>query len=127
MLRLLLQDRDARLVARLFDPRDQAPVEAADQPLFQLRDLARRAVGDEDDLLVLLVQRVERVEELFLRPVAAGEEVDVVDDQHVDVAVAVAELVHLAGLDGVDELVDERVARQIQDARVRRCARAPSG
>ena len=43
---LLLQDRDAGLVARLFDPRDQAPVEAADEPLFQLGDFARRAVGD---------------------------------------------------------------------------------
>ena len=65
-----------------------------------------------------LVERVERVEELFLRAVAAGEEVDVVDHQHVDVAVAVAELVHVAVLDRVDELVDEAVARQIEDARV---------
>ena len=44
---------------------------------------------------------------------------DVVDDQDVDVPVPVAELVHLAGLDGVDELVDERVAREIEDAVVR--------
>ena len=66
-----------------------------------------------------LVERVERVEELLLRAVAAGEEVDVVDDQQVDVAVAMAELVHVAGLDGVDELVDEAVAGQIEDARRR--------
>jgi hypothetical protein len=32
------------------------------------------------------------------------------------VAVAVAELVHLAGLDGVDELVDERVAGEVEDS-----------
>jgi hypothetical protein len=46
--------------------------------------------------------------------------VNVVDDEQIDVAIAIAELIHLAGLDGGDELVDEAVAGQIQDARVGR-------
>ena len=39
-----------------------------------------------------VVERVEGVEELVLRALLAGEELDVVDQQHVDVAVALAEL-----------------------------------
>jgi len=31
-----------------------------------------------------------------------------------------AELVHVAGFDGGDELIDKCIARQIQDARIRR-------
>jgi hypothetical protein len=73
-LGLLLKDRDARFVARLFDARNEAPVEARDEPLFELGDFTRRAIGAEDDLLVALVERVERVEKFFLRAIAPGEE-----------------------------------------------------
>ena len=56
------------------------------------------------------------MEELFLGPLAVGEELDVVDHQHVGVAVAVAEVVQAAELDGLDEVVDERLAGQVEDA-----------
>ena len=100
-----------------FRSRDQSPVESADQPLFQFRNFARRAVGAEDDLLLLLVQRVEGVKEFLLRAVSPAQEMDVVDDQHVHVPIAVAELLHVAVLDGLDELVDEAVAAQIKNPR----------
>jgi hypothetical protein len=41
--------------------------------------------------LVGSVERVERVEELLLEPFLALHELDVVDEQHVDVAVAALE------------------------------------
>ena len=44
------------------------------------------------DLLLRVVQRVERVEELVLRAFLARDELDVVDEQHVDAAVALAEI-----------------------------------
>ena len=52
----------------------------------------RRAVAADDDLLLRVVERVERVEELGLRAFLAGEELDVVDEQHVDAAIALAEI-----------------------------------
>ncbi len=116
---LFLHDGDARLVAGFFDAGDQAPVEAAGEPLFQLGDFAGRAVGADDDLPVLLVQRVEGVEELLLRAVLAGQEMDVVDDEQVRVAVSMAEVARLVALDGGDELVDEGVAGEVKDARFR--------
>ena len=113
----LLQDGDARLVARLLDPRDQTPVEATDEPLFQFRYFARRTVGRQDDLLVVLIQRIERVEKFFLRALTvAAEEVNVVDHQHVHCAEAVTERVHVVVLNRVDELIDEAVAREVEDA-----------
>ena len=81
---LLLQNRDLRLEIRRLDVGDQSPLEARPQPLFERRNLVRRAVAAEHDLLLRIVERVERVEELGLRAFFAGEELDVVDEQHVD-------------------------------------------
>ena len=80
---------------------DEAPLEPAAQPLLEGEDRLRRPVGGQDDLLAVLVDRVERVEELLLGPLLVRDELDVVDEQQVDPPVAGAELVDLALLDGV--------------------------
>ena len=69
----------------------------------------------QDDLLAVLVDRVERVEELFLGPLLVGDELDVVDEEQVDPPVAGPELVDLALLDRGDELVGELLARRVDD------------
>ena len=53
------------------------------------------------------MERVERVEELLLRALLAREELDVVDEEDVDVAVPVLELVRDPGADRLDEIVHE--------------------
>ena len=88
------------------------------QPLLELGDLLRELVRGEHDLVVAVVERVEGVEEFLLRALAAGEELHVVDDQHVDAPEAALELVHAVAPQGGDELVHERLGRQIDDARV---------
>ena len=70
------------------DVRDQPPLEARREPLLERGDLLRRPVARDDDLLVRVVQRVERVEELLLRALLAGEKMDVVDEENVHAAVA---------------------------------------
>ena len=68
------------------------------------------------DLLVVRLQGVEGVEQLFLHRLLARQKLHVVDEQHVYPAVAVAEarlpvsVVALAAEDGVDQLVDELFA-----------------
>ena len=79
-----LQNRDLGLEIGRLDVGDQAPLEARAQTLFEPRNLVRRAVAGEDDLLLRVVERVEGVEELVLRAFLAGEELDVVDEQDVD-------------------------------------------
>src|SRR5260370_35683896 len=65
------------------------------------------------------MQRVERVEEFFLRAVLAGQELDVVDEQHVDRAVLVPELAHPRGGDGADDLIGELLRSEVDDALAR--------
>ncbi len=62
------------------------------KPRLERLNLFRRPIGGDDQLAARFVQRVERVEELFLRRLLAGKELNVVDEQHVDLAVAIAEL-----------------------------------
>ena len=76
---------------------DQAPLEPAAQPVLEGLEALGRAVGGEHDLLVGVVQGVEGVEELLLRLGLALEELDVVDEQHVDLAVAPLERLRGAG------------------------------
>ena len=70
------------------DVGDQAGLEALAQPVLQRAHVARQAVGGEHELRAGAVERVEGVEELLLGARLALEELDVVDEQHVDVAVA---------------------------------------
>ncbi len=122
-LGLLLQDGDLGLEVRRLDVGDQAPLEAASAGgLRSLGQLFGRAVAGDDDLLHALVQGVEGVEELLLGALLAGEELDVVDEQHVHVAEAVAEAGHLVVADGVDHLVGELLAGDVADGGVRLAA-----
>ena len=99
------------------------------ETLLQGEDGLRRPVRRQDDLLAVLVDRVERVEELLLGPFLVRDELDVVDQQQVDPAVARAELVDLALLDAGDELVGELLAGRVGDALARelRRDRVPDG
>ena len=111
-LDLLAQDGDARLEVGPADVDDDALAEARAQPLLQFLQLARRPVAGDHDLLAGLVERVERVEELDLRLLLLDEELDVVDEQHVVLAVGLLEAVDAALVgDRVDEVVGEALAR----------------
>ena len=108
-------DLQARLIERGLELADHPLLEPADQALGQRRDLERRRVARQDDLAVPLVQLVERVEKFFLAAVLVRDEVDVVDDQDLGLAVLAPERVELPPLDRGDELVDEELARDVDD------------
>ena len=114
---LLAQDRDAGLqVGRLYVGQ-QAPLEPVAQPVLELGEPLRRPVGADHDLLVGVVQRVEGVEELLLGLLLALEELDVVDEEHVDVAVAALQGGGVRVLDRVDHVVGERLGGDVADLR----------
>ncbi len=112
---LFLHDRHARFIAGHVDACNQSPVEARDQSFLELGDLVGGRVTGKNNLLVRLVKRVERMKELFLCTFAVSQEVNVIDDEHVDMAIAMAEIVHLPALHAIEELVDEGVAAQVAD------------
>ena len=92
-----------------------APLEAGDEALLEFFNLAGRAVAGENDLFVAVVERVEGVEEFLLGAFLAGEELDVVDEQDIGLAVFFAEFHQRAVLDGIDELVRELLAGEVND------------
>src|SRR5688500_13926186 len=73
-LRLRHENRDARFDFRRLDGDREAPSETGLQPFLQAVDLFRIAVAGEDDVVLAFEQRVERVEELFLRAILVREE-----------------------------------------------------
>src|ERR1700730_1542785 len=62
------------------------------------------------------MERIESVEELLLRAVLAGKELDVVDEQDIDRPILVPELTHARGGDGADHLVGELLRGEVDDA-----------
>ena len=115
LLGLGAQDGDAGLEVGCRQVGDQAPLEAAAEPFLERDDLLGRSVAREDDLLAVFMDRVEGVEELLLRALLVGDELDVVDEQQVDLAVASAEVVDAALLDRGDEVVGELLAGGVDD------------
>ena len=106
-VRFLMQDRDAGLQVRRLHVGEQTPLEAAVHALLEAGEQLGCHVGGDDHLLVGVVQRVEGVEELLLRLHLALQELDVVDEQDVDIAVATLEVGRLVVADAVDEVVGE--------------------
>src|SRR4030095_1682267 len=96
----------------------QAPAEARDQPLFHPGDLLGIGIAGDDDLLVRLDERVERVEELLLRAALVGEELDVVDEQEVERVVIALELVERLLLVSAHYVGDVLLGMAVADARL---------
>ncbi len=117
-LDLLLEDGVARLVAGRLKVDVQPALESASQAVGEVAELAHRPVAGEDHLLVRVVERVEGVEELLLRLRFLLQEVDVVDQQHVGVAVLRLELVRVLLADRLDELGGEVLRGHVDDLHV---------
>ena len=117
---LFPQDCHLGLEIRRLHVGDESPLEARSEALFEPWNVMRRAVAAEDDLLLRVVEGVEGVEELVLRAFLAGDELDVVDEQDVDRAVALTELQNPVVADGVDHLVHETFRRDVGEPQPRR-------
>src|SRR5690606_34901970 len=78
---------------------------SGNQPLFEILNLGGGTVTGQHDLFTRLVQGIERVKELLLNPFLAGEELDVINQEHVRLSVLATKLRQLVVLNAVDELV----------------------
>src|SRR5580765_4208450 len=84
--------------------------------MLEILNLARRAIACQHDLFVRVVQRIERVEKLFLDALLAREELNVVDQEDVRLAIAFAETNDLIVLNAIDVLVREFFGRHVSNA-----------
>ena len=118
-LRLALQDRDLCFQIRRLDVDHQTPLKARAQTIFETVQLLGRTIARDDDLLAVFVQRVEGVEELFLRALFTGKELNVIDQQHIRGAETVAKTGDAIVSHTVDHLVRERFTGDIGDGSMR--------
>ena len=118
-LRLALDDGNAGLKIRRLNVGGQAPFKTGAQTLFQALDLLCRAIRSNHDLTAVVVQCVESVEKLFLRTFFTGQELDIVDQQNVRLAVLLPELLRRGRLDGGDDLVGEHFTVHIHNVEIR--------
>src|SRR2546427_7565468 len=102
-----LQDGDFGLEIRRSNICNKPPLEPRSQALFDGRNVLRQAVGRDHDLFLLLVERVECMEELLLRALLAGNELDVVHQEHVHRVKAIAETDHAVEAQRIDHLDGE--------------------
>ena len=117
--RLVLHDGEPRLKIRRRHVHHQAPLEPGPQAVLQLGDLLGRAVRGQHDLPPGLIQRVEGMEELLLGLYLAGNELYIVHQQYVGLAVFLPELRVAVFPDGGDQLVGEVVALDVYDPGLR--------
>ena len=83
----------------------QPPLEARAQAFLQGGHCLGRTVGGDHDLLVLPMQGVESMEEFFLGGVFASDELNIIDQEHVHLAIFFAEGRGGFVADGVDQVV----------------------
>lgn len=112
-LGLAQQDRHAHLEFGRLDGHGQPGVEPRNQPAVDTRELLRVRIAGDDDLLALRHHRLERIEELLLRAILAGKELDIVDQQQIERMVVALEIVERLALVGLDHVRDVLVRMHV--------------
>src|SRR5207245_4477966 len=102
VLGLLLQNGDLGLEVRGLDVRNQSPLKPRTQTFFDGIDVFRQAVRGNDNLLLLLVERVEGVKKFFLGALFSRDELDIVDEQDIHGVETVAETDHAVKAQRID-------------------------
>ena len=118
-VRLGLENGEAQLIGRRMQVGHDAAREPRAQAVLDAREVIRRLVGRDDDLLAGVNQRIESVEELLLRVVLADQELQVIHHQHMDRAQLRLELHGVVAAQRRDEAVHEFLRRHIGDGEVR--------
>ena len=117
-LSLSLQNSDAKLGFGRLDVNDETAFKAALDTLLEVLNVLGRTVRGENDLFACVVKGVERVEKLLLRRNLARDELNIVDQEHIGVAVFFLEFRSGLLFDGADEFVGEILALDQNDVEV---------
>ena len=112
-LQLLGDDVEPELEVRRVDVGDQPPGEARQNPALDPLKVLRAAIGGDHQALPRRDDLVHRVEELLLRGILAGDELDVVDHQQIGRAQPLLEAVGVLGAHRGDELEHELLGGHI--------------
>ena len=84
--------------------------------MLEVCDLRGRPIARQHDLFVAVEESIEGVKKFLLRSLFSSEEMDVVDQEKIGLAVAFAEFDQVVVLNRINEFVDEQLAREIHHA-----------
>ena len=118
-----LEDSHPHQEVRRLEAGDEPRFETRDQALIEVRDRLRGAVARQDDLLLRVVQIIERVEQFLVNLRHATQELDVIDQEAIHAAHALPERGQGADLLRGSEARRERFAGQVQHFRFLRMGR----
>ena len=116
---LIFQNGQTELVVRLVDIHDQTLLKAGADPILQSDHFLGRTVGGKDDLLMIAVQSVEGMEKFLLGGFLTGDELDIVDEENIRLAVFFTESGVLPTGDGFDQLIGEILAVDVDGVQTR--------
>ena len=111
-----LQNCDACLKVRRRDVDLDAALEARAQPLLQRLQRLGRPVAAHHHLLAIGLEMVEGMEDLLLSALLAGNKLDIVDQEHVQFAVLVAELLGALPANGADQVICKLLGGAVEHA-----------
>src|SRR5437899_1802654 len=117
LLEKTLERAAAELLVGLADFRDEPSLEPGHDAFFQPFQRVRVRGRREHQLPLGVEKLVEEIEELLLRPLFAGGQVDVVEQQRGAAAVARAPPVYAVAVDRADQLIDEPLRRETRHDR----------
>ena len=106
-LGLAIQDRQFGFQVRRLNINHQAPFKPGTEPFHQTRRLFGSRVAGQHNLLLVIVQLIERMEKLFLCSLFPRQDLHIVHQQHIGGAVVLMEERHPVGSNALDKLVHE--------------------
>ena len=112
-LRFLLKNGHPGLVIRFFDICLKSPGKTVFQTVIQRVKFLWRSVRGDDNLLTLVEQIVERMEKFILCCVLSDDELNVIDQKNIDVAVLVAERIEHAYIVGILECGNQLIGKDL--------------
>src|SRR5690348_6547653 len=95
---------------------EQSPFKTGAQTVLQTVNGLRWAITGDDDLFIGIVEAVERVKELFFSRFFAGDKLNIIHKQNVDLAVLCTELFGFLKANSINDFVREFSRSDVQDS-----------
>ena len=110
------ENRYACLKVGRLDVSREAPLETGYEAVINTLQFFRCPVAGKNNLLTHMVKCVEGVKENILGFLLSGEELNIVDDQDVNIAIDVRKFTNLILLNGFNEVHSKFFTRDIENA-----------
>ena len=120
-LRLLIKNGHLSLICRNLEVGSKSHLKSCTQTFSKSLHLLRRLIWWNNNLLIGIIKRIERMEEFLLRTFLTDNELNIIDQQHINITILITELLisHLLILQGFNQLIGKCLWCNIKNLKVR--------